>query len=142
MAGNSLQTTASETTHEREWQGGFGKEYSERNYLTPSELDALYEKRYGVGITRRAVNLRFLTDVPGDARVLEVGSNLGNQLCMLHEMGFTNLTGIEINSEIARDAQLRLPAARLAEGSALQIPYPDANFDLIFTSGLLIHIAP
>jgi ubiquinone/menaquinone biosynthesis C-methylase UbiE len=28
------------------------------------------------------------------------------------------------------------------EGSALGIPYPDADFDLVFTSGLLIHIAP
>jgi len=30
----------------------------------------------------------------------------------------------------------------MKEGSALQVPYPDKNFDLVFTSALLIHIAP
>lgn len=142
MAGSSPETSASVTTQEQAWQGGFGKDYSERNYLTPVELDALYEKRYGVGITRTALNSRLLTDVPRNANVLEVGSNLGNQLLMLQQMGFTNLTGIEINGEIVRESQVRLPSATLAEGSALQIPYPEARFDLVFTSGLLIHIAP
>jgi ubiquinone/menaquinone biosynthesis C-methylase UbiE len=28
------------------------------------------------------------------------------------------------------------------EGSVLNIPFRDASFDLVFTSGLLIHIAP
>jgi ubiquinone/menaquinone biosynthesis C-methylase UbiE len=37
---------------------------------------------------------------------------------------------------------VRLPSAKLVEGSALKIPYPDADFDLVFTSGVLIHIAP
>jgi pseudaminic acid biosynthesis-associated methylase len=134
------ETGVSETMQEQEWRGTFGKEYSEHNLLTPAALDALYEQKYGM--TRAALNRRFLADVPKNARILEVGCNLGNQLLMLQEMGFTNLYGIEIISEIVQQSQLRLPAAKISEGSLLQIPFPEGYFDLIFTAGVLIHIAP
>jgi ubiquinone/menaquinone biosynthesis C-methylase UbiE len=61
---------------------------------------------------------------------------------LLEQMGFENLTGIEIHKGIVKDAQSRVPSATVMEGSALQIPFNDASFDLVFTSGLLIHIAP
>ena len=35
-----------------------------------------------------------------------------------------------------------MPWAKVMEGSVLKIPFDDASFDLVFTSGLLIHIAP
>jgi pseudaminic acid biosynthesis-associated methylase len=57
-------------------------------------------------------------------------------------MGFENLSGIEIHQGIVNEAQSRAPWARLMEGSALKIPFRDTSFDLVFTSGLLIHIAP
>lgn len=130
----------SETDQTREWQGTFGKRYFERNQFTPTELDALYLTKYGT--TRTILNERFLESVPRDACILEVGCNLGAQLSSLEHLGFTNLHGIEINGEILREAQTRLPFAKLTQATALQIPYPDAHFDLVFTSGLLIHIAP
>ena len=140
MAATSRMMSVVETRQEQEWRGTFGKEYSERNLLTPAALDALYEQKYG--ITRGALNQRFLAEVPKDARILEVGCNLGNQLLALQQMGFTNLYGIEIIGEIVKQSQSRLPAAKISEGSALQIPFPDGYFDLIFTAGVLIHIAP
>ena len=66
------------------WESEFGRQYTDRNSLTLEGLDALYRKNYG--ITRREINERFLADVPRDARILEVGCNEGNQLCMLHDM--------------------------------------------------------
>jgi ubiquinone/menaquinone biosynthesis C-methylase UbiE len=30
----------------------------------------------------------------------------------------------------------------MVEGSALEVPFPDGHFDLVFTAGVLIHIAP
>jgi pseudaminic acid biosynthesis-associated methylase len=130
----------SETAQTREWQGTFGKKYWERNQFTPAELDALYLTKYGT--TRTILNERFLKNVPRSTSILEVGCNLGAQLSSLQRSGFTNLSGIEINGEILKEARIRLPSAKLAQASALQIPYPDAHFDLVFTSGLLIHIAP
>ena len=135
-----MATTAQESDQTREWTGSFGKEYTERNTFTPAELDALYDRNYG--ITRRALNLRFLGDLSKCARILEVGCNVGNQLLVLQEMGFTNLFGIEIQSYALERARSRVPEAKFTQASALAIPYPDQNFDLVFTSGVLIHIAP
>jgi pseudaminic acid biosynthesis-associated methylase len=122
------------------WESDFGRKYTDRNSLTPEGLDALYQKNYG--ITRREINDRFLVDIPRDARVLEVGCNEGNQLCMLHDMGFHHLHGIEIQEYALRKARTRLEAAELVKATAFEIPYPDGFFDVVFTSGVLIHIAP
>jgi pseudaminic acid biosynthesis-associated methylase len=129
-----------ETGQIRTWTGDFGREYTDRNSFTPAELDELYQRNYGV--SRTEINERFLADLPRDARILEVGCNLGNQLLLLREMGFTNLHGIEIQSYALDRAKERLAGAVLTQASAFQIPYPDCSFDLVFTSGVLIHIAP
>lgn len=129
-----------ETKQSQTWRGEFGSQYSERNLFNPPELDNLYQRCYG--ITRTALNQRFLAEIPRSASILEVGCNLGNQLILLHEMGFEKLNGIEIQEEIVKKARSRVPWARVMEGSALKIPFDDASFDLVFTSGLLIHIAP
>ena len=124
----------------REWASDFGREYTDRNILSPSELDALWMSNYGV--TRTILNRKVFGVVPQNARILEVGCNVGNQLLLLHGMGYTNLYGIEIQGYAVPLAQKRVPAATIVEGSALAVPFPDSSFDLVFTSGLLIHIAP
>jgi pseudaminic acid biosynthesis-associated methylase len=129
-----------ETKEGEAWRGEFGSQCSERNLLDPPELDNLYQGKYGV--TRMALNQSFLADLPRSASILEVGCNLGNQLMILEQMGFKNLTGIEIHKEIVKEARARVPWATVMEGSALKIPFGDTKFDLVFTSGLLIHIAP
>jgi pseudaminic acid biosynthesis-associated methylase len=57
-------------------------------------------------------------------------------------LSYTQLSGIEIQSYAIERALQRVPFASIAEGSALSIPYGDQEFDLVFTSGVLIHIAP
>ena len=57
-------------------------------------------------------------------------------------MGFCNLHGIEIQSYALEKASVRLPGVYLHEAAAFDIPYSDNYFDLVFTSGVLIHIAP
>ncbi len=129
-----------DTEQIRTWSGDFGREYTDRNTFTPAQLDELYQRNYG--ITRSVINRRFLESIPRDARILEVGCNVGTQLLMLQSMGFTNLHGIEIQDYALQRARGRLPAAVLRQASALAIPYSDRFFDLVFTSGVLIHIAP
>jgi pseudaminic acid biosynthesis-associated methylase len=129
-----------ETEQIRTWSGGFGHEYTDRNNYTPLQLDELYRNTYGV--TRRELNQRLLAGIPKHARILEVGCNMGTQLLLLREMGFTQLCGIEIQSYALGRAQERLPDAQLLQASALSIPFEDKHFDLVFTSGVLIHIAP
>ncbi len=131
---------AIETSQLRTWTGNFGREYTDRNDQSPAELDQYYRKNYGV--TRRRLNESFLHGVPKHARILEVGCNTGTQLLMLRETVFTQLYGIEIQSYALERAKRRLSQAEFRQASALSIPYPDRHFDLVFTSGVLIHIAP
>lgn len=133
-------TRLATTSQLQEWQGEFGRAYTDRNSLTPEQVDELWTKNYGV--TRTAVNLRFLEEVPKSARILEVGCNLGNQLVLLQRLGYSNLYGIEVQSYALEQAKVRNPGLNLVQASAFDIPYDDGFFDLVFTSGVLIHIAP
>jgi len=45
------------------WNDRFGRDYTDRNSLTLSELDVLYHRNYGV--TRRELNERFLPESRG-----------------------------------------------------------------------------
>jgi pseudaminic acid biosynthesis-associated methylase len=122
------------------WVNAFGREYTDRNALNASEHEALYKKNYGV--SRRELNEPFLADIPAGARILEVGCNVGNQLAVLRQMGYRELYGIEIQPYALEQARRNLPDAHFAEASAFEIPYPDQYFEMVFTSGVLIHIAP
>lgn len=122
------------------WKGTFGKGYLERNLFTPATFDQSYKKKFG--ITRSAMNRDFLDVLPRDIRILEVGANFGAQLQLLQKMGFTNLYGVELNPAIADYGRKTVRGINLIEGDALNLPFKDNSFDLVFTSGVLIHIAP
>ena len=121
------------------WQS-FGKDYNNRNFYSPTELDDMYNERYG--ISRSEMNNVFLGDIDRDAKILEVGCNVGQQLRHLQLMGFENLYGIEIQQDAVEMAKSRTKNINIIQGSAFDLPFKDANFDLVFTSGVLIHIAP
>ncbi len=122
------------------WSGDFGKEYTKRNALSCEETDALYVKNFGV--TRTAMNTKFLGMLPHGMRILEVGANVGNQLLCLQKMGFTNLTGIELQEHAVVLAKERTNGIHIIQGTAFDVPFKDGSFDLVFTSGVLIHISP
>jgi pseudaminic acid biosynthesis-associated methylase len=59
-------------------------------------------------------------------------------------MGFKNLYGLEINDyAIKKSIKLHygLPIY-VIKGEAIDIPFKDSFFDLVYTSGVLIHINP
>jgi len=132
---------ANMTEQMKTWSGQFGRQYTDRNVFSPEELDNLYLKNYGV--TKTALNDRFLrSEIDRSARILEVGSNIGNQLLSLQKMGFTNLSGLELQSYAVELSKQRTSHINIIQGSALDIPYKDGSFDMVFTHGLLIHIKP
>lgn len=122
------------------WSGPFGREYTDRNPQTPHELDAHYDRTFGV--SRQALNDEFLATIDRDISILEVGANLGTQLRLLERQGFTNLTGVEIQSYALTRARQFAPHLRFIRGSADQLPFTNHSFDLVFTSGVLIHVPP
>ncbi len=128
------------TVQAQVWAGEFGRAYTDRNRLDVEDLNALWSANYG--ITRREINQVFLQDIPKNASFLEVGCNVGNQLLQLQELGYANLSGVELQPYAVEIATSRLRNVAVQQGSALALPYDDESFDVVFSSGVLIHIAP
>jgi len=129
------------TFQEENWGGEHGDEYNKRNPQTIEEMDKLYTENYG-SVTRSDLNNEFLDDLPRNIKILEVGANVGAQLDGLQKMGFKNLYGIDINETALETLKANLKDINVVLASALEIPFEDNYFDLVFTSGVLIHISP
>ena len=110
-------------------EGEFGRAYTERNVVAPAILeDAFRELLSGIE----------------PQTVLEVGCNRGHNLVAVADVlgAEADVVGIEPNRhalEIARMADPRVSALR---GNAFALPFRDGWFDLVFTVGVLIHVAP
>jgi len=125
------------------WADKFGDAYLERNCYTTQSMDTLWLEKFGT--TRTELNKAFLLDnqyIDARARILEVGCSSGTQLALLQELGFRNLYGIDVNRSAISYGQRARMGLNLILGSALDIPFKDNFFDLVFTSGVLIHIPP
>lgn len=127
------------TPEEKFWQSSFGQEYLARNPFSVKEMDLLYKNNFGV--TRSHLNRVFLKGLKID-KVLEVGCNVGTQLQLLQKQGFKNLYGVEIFDKAVERAKLISKGINIIQGSALDLPFKDNYFDLVFTSGVLIHVNP
>ncbi len=117
------------------WRGHFGDEYIARN--TGSETGIQDRARLWAGILDA-----FGTNQP--RRILEVGSNIGDNLRAIRRISSATLLALEPNAEARRlltEAAL-LPPDCILEGTATSIPLPDRSVDLAFTCGVLIHIPP
>jgi len=128
------------TKPERLWAGDYGREWTRDNERDVDQINRLYDERFG--ITKTALLERFLGDLPADAKILEVGANSGIQLSCLKELGFNRLYGIDIQREAIELAHKKRPELDVIEGNIFDIPFQDGFFDLVFTSGVLIHIPP
>ena len=108
------------------WCGEFGRQYTDRNQVDWRTVVPL---------------LRPMVDGLSLGRVLEVGSNRGhNLLALRHLLGeAVELIGVE-PSPYAREAA-RAAEVETRAGDAFALPFPDGHFDLVFTAGVLIHVA-
>jgi pseudaminic acid biosynthesis-associated methylase len=121
------------------WQGAFGQEYTERNNSELEEHDQFYIQEYGT--SRTEMNRDFLMDLD-IGNILEVGCNVGNQLKSLQSINDWRLYGIELQPYAVERAKSFTRNINIIEGSAFDIPFKDRYFDMVFTSGVLIHISP
>ena len=122
------------------WSNQFGREYTDRNVFTVEGLNKDYFERFG--LTRVEMNASFLDGLPLSMQILEIGCNVGNQLRCLQHVGFENLCGVEVQWYAVEKAKELTSRSNILQGSAFDIPFKDEFFDLVFTSGLLIHISP
>jgi pseudaminic acid biosynthesis-associated methylase len=112
------------------WAGEFGTLYTIRNEAFPYERrDSFFKdliSKYQIG------------------SVLEVGCNMGMNIAMIS--GYLsspwNTWGIDINKRNIHDMRKRWPDVQSIHGSGFDLPFRDDYFDLVFTSGVLIHQKP
>ena len=109
------------------WRSEFGRAYTDRNDRDKPE---------------RVEAWRRLLDGIAPERVLEVGCNIGWNLVYLDRLGISELYGIEPQQDAVERARGRRPDLNVLLGTAFDLPFRDRHFDLVFTSGVLIHIAP
>ncbi len=105
----------------------FSKEYVERNSVMCQEhKDVLYD---------------FFNSLDKDISILELGCNIGLKLEYLKELGFKDLSGLELNFEVTKKAKERNHEIKFIHGVIEEFK-PENLFDLVFTSETLIYISP
>ena len=124
-----------ETRQSSIWRGEFGDAYTERNANSPQNISA-----------RIAMWGRIFKTLVGaqPGSILEVGANLGMNLQALGHLTSAELFAVEPNA-LARAKLMEsqvLPANNISDCLAHDLRFPDESFDLVFTSGVLIHIHP
>lgn len=116
------------------WKGTFGDEYTSRN------------RGAGSSISRGVRAYKAVLQDLQIGSVLEVGSNIGRNLLFLSKAMKTNvkLFAVEPNINAFRELTTKkeLDLAGAWNCTAFEIPLADDSIDLVFTSGVLIHISP
>lgn len=118
------------------WRSAFGVNYATRqgNRISTENLQRLtrdWGRMLGHAVT------------PHPESVLEVGCNIGRNLVALRAF-FPEIHAVEPNAEAVRLAKANpaLEGVDIREGNGFELPYADSSVDLVFTSGVLIHVAP
>lgn len=119
-----------QTEQEAFWAGNFGDSYTERN---DGNKLLLSKQLSFANILTHAVDIH---------SVLELGCNKGLNLKALSNL-IPNLVaeGVEINKKAAEECST-IPNVTVHNQSIYDYPYKENSFDLTFTFGVLIHIAP
>ena len=57
-------------------------------------------------------------------------------------MVIKNIFGVEMQKDAVEKSKMTAMGINIIEGDAFDLPFKDSYFDLVFTSGVLIHIHP
>ena len=117
------------------WKGEFGNDYIGRNSSTKEQIKSK------VSMWSRILRPTMLTP---PSKILEVGANIGLNIRALQYLHQAEYFAIEPN-KTAREKLLNdniIPSKNIKDGIAMNIPFNDNLFDLVYTSVVLIHIHP
>ncbi len=108
------------------WSSEFGNSYTDRNVFEPStRIPAFTEMLKGIEVSN----------------ILELGCNRGINLVALSTIGNFQIVGIEPNAYAAQTGRKQSDKISILDGNGFNVPFMDSSFDLVFTAGVLIHIA-
>ncbi len=101
--------------------------------------DAYIDRNTAAGESRAPFWRAVLTEFPAE-RVLEVGCNIGGNLQWIaKELQPHEVYGIDINPKAIDVLHQTIPGVNVLHGPARNLPFRDKWFDLVFTTGVLIH---
>lgn len=115
------------------WCGPQGNDYIDRNLLSQDAIKS-----------RRMMWSRILNHVDPPRNLLEVGANIGQNLAALKGLCLADLFALEPNEKARSqliNSGITLPDY-VYDGKIEALPFNNDKFDLVFTSGVLIHINP
>jgi pseudaminic acid biosynthesis-associated methylase len=116
------------------WSGGFGADYVSRNQAT---AEAIEQRRKAFSVI-----FEHLQGPAAPQSILEAGSNIGINIHALAQLTNAVLHAVEPN-QTALDTLIAsgiLPPERALQGNLQNLPFDDSAIDLVFTSGVLIHV--
>lgn len=85
---------------------------------------------------------KFIHDLATSLRcqsVLEVGCNIGNDLMLFTDT--IDVHGIDLNDNAIKKAKEKHPSFKFQKSSVIEIPYPDASMDFVFTHNVLNYVS-
>jgi pseudaminic acid biosynthesis-associated methylase len=126
--------------HAEIWEGQFGKDYTDRNFLSIETVKANNLKIYGLYISE--IFKKALHEIPKDIKILEVGCNIGLRLIELQSLGFKNLYGIDLSDYAVERSKSISKNINIIKSTGFENPFNTNYFDLVFTSGVLVNIDP
>lgn len=110
------------------WSGTFGDEYVQRNLKAYEGREPFW--RDTLALTK-------------PTSVLEVGCNVGGNLRWIKDhVPARNVVGVDINETALRTVRQGMPDVNALWSPAKDLPFRDGAFDLVFTTGVLIHQPP
>ena len=113
------------------WSGDGGDAYVTR-------IKGFVNTKYQDG-SRLDIIKEVLWDVPRDSSVLEIGCSKGNFIGVLKDLGFYNITGLDVNESALEKATKRFPELLFFNCSIEELD-TDLKYDFVVTCDVLIHI--
>jgi ubiquinone/menaquinone biosynthesis C-methylase UbiE len=113
--------------------------------LTPDDLAPVDE--FHSGGRNATVRLAQFAGINGPERVLDVGCGIGGPSRYLASKFGCHVTGLDLTAEFVALAGMLAQRTRLADkvsyrqGDALELPFPDASFDLVWSQNATMNIA-
>ncbi len=95
------------------------------------ENEQQYFLRSQEGRYQNRFYLMFFKNIPKDAKILNIGCGTGTDPLCLHNRGYTDITGIDIDENMLKVATKRCPFAKLFKASAYELPFQDNTFDIV-----------
>lgn len=113
--------------------------------LTPDDLAPVDE--FHSGGRNATVRLAQLAQIDGSQRVLDVGCGIGGPSRYLASKFGCQVDGLDLTAEFVALAGMLAQRTRLADkvtyrqGNALDLPFPDASFDVVWSQNAAMNIA-